>query len=121
MNVIISIIDLFKDPNLSINDLINLFQNGDLQKILDMITNVLNGTFSSMPGYQVNPLANVPDFAKLLGLSNLQNFEQLKQQFMAHVQFVVNNFDGPIKDALISLLKLSYGQAYAGMKANGSF
>ncbi len=117
IQIIVKVIEIFSDPNTSLEDLIDMIKTGDINKIIELIKDILGGVTTATSDRQVNPLQTLPDFSKLLGIDGIKDLEKLKDSFKVHVKHVLDNFDGPIKDALISLLKLSYGQAYQGLKS----
>ncbi len=83
---------------------------GGLQAILNGISGVNpqqpNTTTPALP-------AGLPDFAALLGLTNQSTTNaSLITNLLSSIQLVNGNFTGTTQAALISMLKVSYSQAY---------
>lgn len=57
-------------------------------------------------------IARIPNLALLLGIDQISDIETLIEMLEAHAAVVNANFQGPVKDGLLSMLKVAYAQRY---------
>lgn len=84
-----------------------------IQLILDIAGQIEQENHSATP----SP-SRIPDLSALLGLNNITDMKTLFAMLDGHVQVVNLNFTGEVRDALLSLLKVAYAQAYKNLGTN---
>lgn len=96
---------------------------GGVATALGAILGIFNKTQSTVPTTTTTtadqtPAPVLPDFAGLLGISSVNDFNKLLGPYLnGHIAVINGNFGGDAKNALISMTKVGYAQAFAAMLA----
>jgi hypothetical protein len=132
-----ALLKVFLDPSkLKANDLLSIAglaaqigiaaaTGGASAAIVAAINMIIGGLASATPPPANTPsltLAsnpNLPKFDELLGVSDATSFQNLLATLEAHATIVNSNFRGNARQALLTMLKLAYSQAFQKLGAEG--
>jgi hypothetical protein len=136
-NGVEALLKIFLDPSkLKANDLLSIAglaaqigiaaaTGGASAAIVAAINMIIGGISSATPPPANTPsltLAsnpNLPKFDQLLGVNGATNFQGLIATLEAHATIVNSNFRGNARQALLTMLKLAYSQAFQKLGEQG--
>lgn len=88
--------------------------NDIITSIIDLLKGINGGTFPLTAAYSS---ANYKaDLSLMLGISKNIDIVNLVSLMKQHKDFIVKNYQGTTKEAMLSLLKAAYTQAYSSMQ-----
>ncbi len=91
--------------------LLSLASLGTLLDAFDLIQDII-GALKTSNKFKAVSMTRLPDFATLMDLGKVTTRYELLASLEKHAQAIQQNYAGPERAGLASLLKLSYAQAY---------